>query len=269
MAKKRNEESWDKLSDHYQGSRRISLENYHYGAYAPGDNELGIIGDVDNLDILEIGCGGGQNSIVLKRKGAKSVTGIDQSENQLKYARELAEKVGVDAKFIKCDMEDLGIFNEHAFDLIVSSHAMNYAFDIKKVFQECNRVLRPEGRLVTCINHPLWIVLGEALSNNDFEMLVNYFEGVDDIWDWEGYEGEKIATFHSKSWRLEHIINGLIQSGFVIERMAEPRGYSEEELNTLPLDAAPYRDIPEENKGFIRGNRIVPSALIVSSTKRL
>ncbi len=269
MSKEKNEDAWNTLSQHYQGSRRISSENDHYGAYAPGENELNIIGDVSGLDILEVGCGGGQNSIVLKKQGAKTVTGIDQSMNQIEHAKKLATSLGVNVNFKKCDMEDLSELGDASFDLIVSSHAMNYAMDLDKVFRECNRLLRSSGRLVTCLSHPLWIVLGEALELSDFSKLVNYFEGIDDIWDWEGYEGEKIATFHSKSWRLEHIFNGLITAGFSIERVAEPRGYSEEELTNLPTDAVPYRDIPNENKGFITGNRIVPSSLIVSAKKEV
>ncbi|MHA1882346.1 MAG: hypothetical protein ACTSUO_04800 [Candidatus Thorarchaeota archaeon] len=68
LSKKQNEIAWDKLTEHYQRSRRISLENIHFGAYAPGENELRIIGEVEGLDILDIGCGGGQNSIILKKK---------------------------------------------------------------------------------------------------------------------------------------------------------------------------------------------------------
>lgn len=268
MSKKKNEDAWNTLSQHYQESRRISIENYHYGAYAPGENELNIIGDVSGLDILEVGCGGGQNSIVLKKQGAKTVTGIDQSMNQLEHAKKLANSLGVNVNFKKCDMEDLSSFSDGSFDLVVSSHAMNYAMNLDQVFRECNRLLRANGRLVTCLSHPLWIVLGEALELNDFSKLVNYFEGIDDIWDWEGYEGEKIASFHSKSWRFEHIINGLIEAGFSVEKVAEPRGYSEDELENLSLDAVPYRDIPNENKGFIHANRIIPSTLIVSAIKK-
>ncbi|MHA1929966.1 MAG: class I SAM-dependent methyltransferase [Candidatus Thorarchaeota archaeon] len=161
-----------------------------------------------------------------EKKGAKSVTGIDQSCKQLEYAIELAKSVGVDITFIKCDMEYLSRFDDGSFDFILSSHAMNYAFDLAAVFEECARVLRPNGRLVTCMNHPLWIVIGETLEYRDFEKLINYFEGLDDIWDWSNTEGEKIATFHSKSWRLEHIINGLISAGLNIEKIAEPRGAS-------------------------------------------
>lgn len=266
--KKQNEMAWDKLSKHYQQSRRISLQNVHYGAYAPGENQLRIIGDVSGLDILEIGCGGGQNSIILKKQGANSVIGIDQSENQLKYARTLAATLDIHVKFLKMDMEDMSELEDGSFDLILSSHAMNYASDIKRVFEECNRLLRNSGRLVTCLSHPLWVVLESVLTKNDPSGLVNYFEGIDDIWDWEFAPGEPIATFHSKSWRLEHIINGLIEKGFEIERFEEPRGYSEEELASLHPDAVPYVDIGNMHMDFIRANRIVPSAMIISAKKR-
>lgn len=267
MKKEQNEESWDKLSDHYQSSRRISLTNYHYNAYGPGDNELGIIGDVTGLDVLEVGCGGGQNSIVLARKGARSVVGIDQSENQLDYARALAKSEGVEVRFIKSDMEHMSVLEDASFDLIASTHAMNYAFDLDAVFRECARLLRPGGRLVTCLNHPLWIVLGEALEQKDFTRVVDYYEGFEDVWDWEDHNGEKIATFESASWRLEHIINGLISAGFSIERVAEPRGYSLEELSSLPPDAAPYVDTPKVHRAFVRASRLIPSGLIVAAKK--
>ncbi len=264
--KKMNESAWDKLSQHYQKSRRISLENYHYGAYAPGENQLRIIGDVTGLKILEIGCGGGQNSIVLKKQGACSVIGIDQSANQLAYANTLAKDLHVEVSFKKMDMEELD-FKNHSFDLVVSSHAMNYASDLLKVLKECNRVLRENGRIVTCLSHPLWNVIGDSMANGDDVRIVDYFDGLDDIWDWEEAPGKSIATFQSKSWKLEHIINGLIDSGFIIEHIAEPKGYSEEELNSLPSDDIPYYDIPRPNIGFIKANRIVPSAIIVSAIK--
>jgi SAM-dependent methyltransferase len=269
MKKERNEESWDRLAEHYQNSRRISLTNYHYNAYGPGDDELGIIGDVRDLDVLEVGCGGGQNSIVLAKKGARSVTGIDRSGKQLEHARNLAQREKVDVRFIKSDMEDMTVLENASFDLIASTHAMNYSFDLDAVFRECAKLLRPKGRLVICLNHPLWIVLGEALEQDDFTKIVDYYEGFEDIWDWENHDGKKIATFESTSWRLEQIINGLIKAGFSIERVAEPRGYSLEELSSLPPDAAPYVDIPRVHEAFVQANRVIPSGLIVASRKNL
>jgi ubiquinone/menaquinone biosynthesis C-methylase UbiE len=177
LTRKRIEEAWDKLSDCYQSSRRISLENFHYGAYALGEQDLKIIGEVTGLDVLDLGCGGGQNSEVLKKRGAKSVTGIDQSEKQIKHARRLANKTHVEIRFVKSDMENLSTIENEFFDLVVSSHAMNYALNLERVSVECNRILRDGGRLVICMNHPLWMMIGEALETGDWSKMVNYLRG--------------------------------------------------------------------------------------------
>lgn len=268
MSNKRNEKSWDKLASYYQSAQIISVENYHYNSHGPGDNELGIIGEVQGLDILEVGCGGGQNAIVLAKQGAKSVTGIDQSKNQLEFARQLAESQGVQVTFLKRDMEDMSGIADSSIDLVVSSHAMNYASNIDRVFRECSRVLKPNGRIVICMNHPTWIVLGEALQEDDFTKIVNYFDDTKQKWDWNKYKGEKIATFESSEWQLNQIINGLISAGFCIESLSEPRGYSLKEMEKLPSDAIPYRDSEYTPEEFIRASRVIPVTVIIKAIKK-
>ena len=267
MSNKRNEESWDKLSDHYQAAQIISLENVHYNPYGPGERELGIIGDVKGLDVLEVGCGGGQNSIVLAKWGAKSVIGLDHSERQLEHAKRLADSVDVDVDFIKSDMQEMSTLGDSSFDLIVSMHAMNYASDIQRVFNECARLLRQGGRFVTCMNHPIWLVFGEAMELNDLSKMVNYFRNEREVWDWADHSGESIATFESTGWRLSQIINGLISAGFKIESIAEPKGYTREEIETIPPDAMPYRESKEPYYPFIDTNQIFPNSIIVSAKK--
>jgi ubiquinone/menaquinone biosynthesis C-methylase UbiE len=267
MSNKRNEESWNKLSDHYQAAQIISLENVHYNAYGPGERELGIIGEVAGLDILEVGCGGGQNSIVLAKWGAKSVIGLDQSEKQLEYARQLAKSVDVDVRFIKSDMEDMSILEDVSFDLIVSMHAMNYASDIQRVFDECARLLRAGGRFVTCMSHPIWLVFGEAMELNDLSKIVNYYKDEREVWDWTDYNGESIATFESSGWRLSQIINGLIASGLRIEGISEPKGYTREEIETVPPESMPYRESKDPYYPFVDTNQIFPNSIILSAKK--
>ncbi|MHA2313656.1 MAG: class I SAM-dependent methyltransferase [Candidatus Thorarchaeota archaeon] len=245
MSNKRNEESWDKLSEHYQSAQIISLDNVHYNPYGPGEHELGIIGDVTGLDVLEVGCGGGQNSIVLAKWGARSVIGLDQSEKQLEYARRLAGTVGADVQFIKSDMQEMSSVADLSVDLVVSMHAMNYASDIQTVFNEGARVLRNGGRFVTCMGHPIWIVFGEAMQQNDYTKIVNYFNDERETWDWDDYNGDSIATFESTGWRLGQIINGLISAGFGIEGISEPKGYTRKEIETVPPESMPYRESKE------------------------
>ena len=53
------------------------------------DDDLTLLDDVAGADVLELGCGGGQCSVALARRGA-NVTGIDLSAEQLSFARDLA-----------------------------------------------------------------------------------------------------------------------------------------------------------------------------------
>lgn len=62
-------------------------------ARAAGERELKLLGDVKDRDLLEPGCGGGQNAIVLAKGGARFV-GLDISDEQVRFARKLAEKEG-------------------------------------------------------------------------------------------------------------------------------------------------------------------------------
>ena len=112
-------EGWNIISRGYQKKTRISLKDVHYGPISPGESELRLLGDVVGKDILEIGCGGGQNTIVLAKWGARSM-GLDISEEQIKYARELADKNGVAVPFHVGDMENLSFFGEDSFDIVLS-----------------------------------------------------------------------------------------------------------------------------------------------------
>ena len=116
-------EGWNIISKGYQKKIRISLEDVHYGPISPGESELKLLGDVKGKDILEIGCGGGQNTIVLAKWGARSV-GLDISEEQVKFARKLAQKNKVSTPFFVGNMEHLTMFKDESFDIVLSSHAI-------------------------------------------------------------------------------------------------------------------------------------------------
>lgn len=265
MSNENNRKSWNRLSDYYQNTTIISLNDIHYGPYSPGEKDLQIIRSVKGLDVLELGCGGGQNAIVCAKWGAKSVKGIDQSENQIEYAIKLAQSQNVKVEFIQGNMEDLSVFKDNSFDLIISSHALAYVEDVNKVFNEIARLIREKGRIVICLGHPLMRVVWQALEEKSIEKIHNYFDENRDLWDWSDHDGESIATFGQTYPRFEQLINGLISVGFIIERIVEPRGYTPDEVKQLG-DKISYQNYPIDTK-FIELNQIIPFSLIVSAIK--
>jgi ubiquinone/menaquinone biosynthesis C-methylase UbiE len=239
----------------------------HYGPYSPGEKELKVIGDVSGLDALELGCGGGQISIVMKKWGAKSVMGVDQSDEQIVHAQQLAITEKVEVSFVRHDIEDLSFIKDESIDLIVSTHALNYVESIQSVFEESSRVLRVKGRLVICMGHPISHLIWNNLETKSIDNINSYFKIERETWEWEDQENEPIAEFETTAYRFEQIINGLITAGLTIECIVEPPAYTLEQIRRMDKKDIPYHDEERIDHQFVKINQIIPFSLIVSAKK--
>lgn len=111
--------------------------------------------------ILDVGCGTGNFSLELARKGVK-VTGIDISEPMLAKARKKAADAGLAIEFLHADAMKLP-FGDNTFDKIVSVTALEFAPDLKAVLEESYRVLKPGGRMV------IGLIGGNSLWSRHYE----------------------------------------------------------------------------------------------------
>jgi ubiquinone/menaquinone biosynthesis C-methylase UbiE len=99
-----------------------------------------------NENILDVGCGTGNYSVMLAKLGCK-VTGIDVSTEMLKVAREKAEKLCLNVNFINCDAQDLP-FESNFFDAVLSVATFEFIPNPHKAFEELYRVVKQGGRIV-------------------------------------------------------------------------------------------------------------------------
>lgn len=83
---------------------------------------------LENLDgvrtVFDGGAGCGRFSILLAKRGCR-VTHFDISQPMIDKARDLAEKAGVSDRitFVKGALEDLSVYRDHEFDLVMSFDA--------------------------------------------------------------------------------------------------------------------------------------------------
>ena len=178
---------WDGLSARYQRVMKISTDDFHYGPQIPGESRLHLLPSLKRgMRVLELGCGGGQNSVWLAKHGLVC-DAFDISAEQLNHARTLARREGVEISFEKGELDRWPVRFTGPYDLIHSSHAMEFADNPASVIARAAQMLRLGGTLVISTVHPLYN--GDWVEGFDDEggtecmglFLRNYFSPPDDI----------------------------------------------------------------------------------------
>lgn len=111
------------------------------------------LGQLEGRAVLCLSSAGGQQAPLLAAAGA-DVTSYDLSAEQLALDRLVADREGLKLKTIQGDMRKLDAIKDSSFDLIV--HVCSNAFvpDIIPVWNECHRVLRSGGELLSGFLNP-------------------------------------------------------------------------------------------------------------------
>jgi SAM-dependent methyltransferase len=124
-----------------------------WGLFGVPERDLGVLGDVAGLDVIELGCGTAYLSAQLARRGARPV-GLDLSPAQLATAARCQERYGPAFPLVEADAEAVPA-RDASFDLVVSEYGASVWCDPERWVAESARLLRPGGRLVFLTNSVL------------------------------------------------------------------------------------------------------------------
>lgn len=147
---------WDQTADSYQAEHGAFLGESDFVWCPEGLNEaaVGLLGSVGGRRVLEVGCGAAQCSRWLATQGAAPV-GLDVSAAQLAHARRAGERTGIGVTLVQATAGALP-FADASFDLACSAYgAVPFVTDSAAVMVEVARVLRPGGRWVFAVTHPI------------------------------------------------------------------------------------------------------------------
>ena len=171
---------WDAMSESYQADSAISVSDVHYAPFAPGERHYRLLGDVRGKRVLELACGGAQNSAALSSWGA-DVVALDISPNQLEFARSLRGRTGQPFELIAGDMTAPLMFRSGSFDIVLSAFGWEFIPDLYGCVSHCADLLRPGGQLLMSTVHPLTalpvllLVFAFPLTDLTAFLLVQYF----------------------------------------------------------------------------------------------
>jgi ubiquinone/menaquinone biosynthesis C-methylase UbiE len=138
---------YDSFAEAYSAVNEVSLHNAYYERPAT----LALAGDVAGRRVLDAGCGSGPLFAALRDRGAV-VTGFDKSAGMLELAR---RRLGDGADLRVADLGRPLPFPDGAFDDVIASLVLHYLEDWTAPLAELRRVLRPGGRLIASVDHPL------------------------------------------------------------------------------------------------------------------
>lgn len=205
-----NKASWDKIAGGTKG--RTALP--YYGPLCPDELELNLLGDVQGMSVLELGCGDGKSLAYLHEQGATELHGLDLSSEQISNATNLALNNGFPAQLYCSPMESNPGIPKHHFDLIISLYALGWAVNLNAAVDLVADYLRPGGVFVFSWEHPVFSCL--KLSEKRLYMERSYSEvGTTEKLSWNGdpiaMHARKISTF----------VNAVAQSGLVIDELVE------------------------------------------------
>jgi SAM-dependent methyltransferase len=236
--------TWDRLSARYQEQQPDRVDSVDYGPWAPPERELRLLGDVRGRHVLDLGCGGGQSVVALARQGAV-VTGLDLSDAQLAVARRRAAEAQVAVTLVQGSAETLAPLPDGAFDLIFSANVFPYVADLPRCLEACRRTIKPAGRLVFSLDHPLRTIFWDA-SEDEWSIfpIRNYFDRSPIAWRWQGDADLQLRSHHLPvaAW-----IDHLADAGFRLRRLLEPPPPPELLDALWPEDGAlaPLRNLPQ------------------------
>ena len=101
---------------------------------------------LNNLSILDIGCGGGLISEPLARLGGV-VTGIDASEKNIKVAQLHSEKNNLNIRYINKSPDEFKEFEK--FDIILNLEVVEHVEDVNLYLKSCYKLLKKNGIMFT------------------------------------------------------------------------------------------------------------------------
>jgi ubiquinone/menaquinone biosynthesis C-methylase UbiE len=162
---KRNRESWTQANAEYtdrQATQQWARTDITWGIWDAREDELGTLGDVDGLDVIELGCGTAYLSAWLARRGARPV-GVDVTPAQLETARRMQVEHGLVFPLLEASAESVPL-PDASFDLAISEYGASIWCDPHSWLPEAHRLLRPGGRLWFLRNSTIQILCGSELE---------------------------------------------------------------------------------------------------------
>ncbi len=183
--------------------------------------DAGLLGDVRGRRVLEVGAGAAQCSRWLAGRGAH-VVACDLSAGMLAQGLAADAEAGARTPLLQCDARALP-FADASFDVVFTSYgALPFVADADRVLAEAARVLRPGGRFVASVPHPVRWALPDVPGREGLTVHHSYFDRRAYVETTTGADGRARVTYAEHHRTVGDWVRLVRGAGLVLEDLVEP-----------------------------------------------
>lgn len=172
-------------------------------------------GDLKGKKILGLASGGGQQMPIFAALGAEC-TVLDYSSRQIESEKLIAEREGYQITIIQGDMTKPLPFENESFNLIFHPVSNCYVRDVRPIWKECCRILKPGGSLLSGVDHYI-----NYIVDSEEKMIINSlpFDPITNPEQMKQLRDEDAGVQFSHS--LEEQIGGQLEAGLAVMELYE------------------------------------------------
>ncbi len=208
--------------------------------------------------LLHLQCHFGQDTLSWGRIGAKC-TGVDLSEKGIELAKSLNAELGLDAKFVCCNVLDTSKYIKDKFDIVFTSYGViGWLPDLKPWGKMIAERLTSGGVFYMVEFHPI-VWMFDYLKEKPV-MKYGYHQKDVIYEEYQGTYANPESNMISKEYGWNHglgeVVSSLTEAGLTIEYLNE-------------YDGSPYEVFPDlikdENKMFVTREKLYPLVFAIKA----
>lgn len=230
-----NRRWWDAESVEYyiEHGRFLGDDELTWGPEGLRESEAGLLGDLAGLRVLEVGCGAAQGARWAALQGAAEVIALDLSAGMLTQARALSpsstsspssplnssSQAELTPALVQADATRLPLADA-CIDLAFSAYgAIPFVDDPGAVMREVARVLRPGGRWVFSVTHPIRWAFPDDPGQGGLRVVRSYFDRT----PYRELDEAGRMSYAEHHRTLGDRVRDLVSAGLVLDDLVEPQ----------------------------------------------
>jgi len=230
-----NREAWNQKTTVHLNTDMYGLNEFKEGNLSLCDVERQWAESrIRGKKVLHLQCHFGLDSLSLERLGAE-VTAIDLSDEAIRQACSIRDELGLNTKFICCNIYDLPEHLDEEFDFIYSTYGtIGWLPDLKQWSAIVHRFLKKGGELYLAEFHPMIWTMDDSFQRFGH---YSYFHCADPIVeDQKGTYADREAPIVTRLYSWNHhfgeVLGVLLEQGLILKRFHE-------------FDYSPYECFPD------------------------